>query len=52
MTSLPPDKWPDQNLHEKFYCASGEMENRFKEQMCPFADCHSTDEMKGNQLRL
>ena len=30
----------------------GEMENRIKEQMCLFADRLSTDEMKGNQLRL
>jgi hypothetical protein len=28
------------------------MENRIKEQMCLFADRLSTDEMKGNQLRL
>ena len=34
------------------YCARGEMENRIKEQMCLFADRLSTDEMKGNQLRL
>ena len=33
-------------------CARGEMENRIKEQMCLFADRLSTDEMKGNQLRL
>jgi len=36
----------------KFYCARGEMENRIKEQMWLFADRLSTDEMKGNQLRL
>jgi len=52
VTSLTPDKWPDQDLYEKFYCARGEMENRIKEQMCLFADRLSTDEMKGNQLRL
>jgi hypothetical protein len=52
VTSLTPDKWPDQDLYERFYCARGEMENRIKEQMCPFADRLSTDEMKGNQLRL
>jgi len=52
VTSLTPDKWPDQDLYERFYCASGEMENRIKEQMCLFADRLSTDEMKGNQLRL
>jgi hypothetical protein len=28
------------------------MENRIKEQMCLFADRLSTDEMRGNQLRL
>jgi hypothetical protein len=52
VTSLSPDQWPDQDLYEKFYCARGEMENRIKEQMCLFADRLSTDEMKGNQLRL
>jgi hypothetical protein len=52
VTSLTPDRWPDQDLYEKFYCARGEMENRIKEQMCLFADRLSTDEMKGNQLRL
>jgi hypothetical protein len=52
VTSLTPDKWPDQDLYEKFYCARGEIENRIKEQMCLFADRLSTDEMMGNQLRL
>src|SRR3954447_1096019 len=52
VTSLTPDKWDDRALYEKFYCARGEMENRIKEQMCLFADRLSTDEMKGNQLRL
>ena len=52
VTSLSPDRWPDQALYEKFYCARGEMENRIKEQMYLFADRLSTDEMKGNQLRL
>jgi len=52
VTSLSPEQWPDQQLYEKFYCARGEMENRIKEQMCLFADRLSTDEMKGNQLRL
>jgi len=52
VTSLTPDKWPNQDLYEKFYCARGEMENRIKEQMCLFADRLSTDEMKDNQLRL
>lgn len=52
VTSLPPEQWTTQDLYEKFYCARGEMENRIKEQMCLFADRLSTDEMKGNQLRL
>jgi len=52
VTSLTPDQWPDQALYEKFYCARGEMENRIKEQMRLFADRLSTDEMKGNPLRL
>jgi hypothetical protein len=52
VTSLTPDEWAAQDLYEKFYCARGEMENRIKEQMCLFADRLSTDEMKGNQLRL
>jgi hypothetical protein len=52
VTSLTQEQWPDQPLYEKFYCARGEMENRIKEQMYLFADRLSTDEMKGNQLRL
>jgi hypothetical protein len=52
VTSLTPEQWPARDLYEKFYCARGEMENRIKEQMCLFADRLSTDEMKGNQLRL
>ena len=52
VTSLTQEQWPDQILYEQFYCARGEMENRIKEQMCLFADRLSTDEMKGNQLRL
>jgi hypothetical protein len=52
VTSLTQEQWADQPLYEKFYCARGEMENRIKEQMCLFADRLSTDEMKGNQLRL
>ena len=52
VTSLTTDEWPAQQLYEKFYCARGEMENRIKEQMCLFADRLSTDEMRGNQLRL
>jgi hypothetical protein len=52
VTSLTAQTWPAQDLYEKFYCARGEMENRIKEQMCLFADRLSTDEMRGNQLRL
>jgi hypothetical protein len=52
VTSLSAEEWPAQHLYEKFYCARGEMENRIKEQMCLFADRLSTDEMRGNQLRL
>jgi len=52
VTSLPAEQWAAQDLYETFYCARGEMENRIKEQMCLFADRLSTDEMKGNQLRL
>ena len=52
VTSLTPEQWAARELYEKFYCARGEMENRIKEQMCLFADRLSTDEMKGNQLRL
>ncbi len=52
VTSLTAEQWADQDLYEKFYCARGEMENRIKEQMHLFADRLSTDEMKGNQLRL
>ncbi len=52
VTSLTAEQWAARDLYEKFYCARGEMENRIKEQMCLFADRLSTDEMKGNQLRL
>ena len=52
VTSLREQPWTAQDLYEKLYCARGEMENRIKEQMCLFADRLSTDEMKGNQLRL
>lgn len=52
VTSLSAKEWAAQDLYEKFYCARGEMENRIKEQMCLFADRLSTDEMRGNQLRL
>ena len=52
VTSLRSQEWNAQSLYEDLYCARGEMENRIKEQMCLFADRLSTDEMKGNQLRL
>ena len=52
VTSLTAQQWTAQDLYEKFYCARGEMENRIKEQMCLFADRLSTEEMRGNQLRL
>ena len=52
VTSLTTDKWAARDLYEKFYCQRGEMENRIKEQMCLFAYRLSTEEMKGNQLRL
>jgi len=52
VASLTRDKWAARELYEKFYCARGEMENRIKEQMCLFAYRLSTEEMKGNQLRL
>jgi hypothetical protein len=52
VTSLTAEQWATQDLYEKFYCARGDMENRIKEQMCLFADRLSTNEMKGNQLRL
>jgi hypothetical protein len=52
VTSLRADQWAARDLYEKFYCARGEMENRIKEQMCLFAYRLSTEEMKGNQLRL
>jgi len=52
VTSLPAEQWAAQDLYEKFYCARGEMENRIKEQMCLFAYRLSTEEMKGNQLRM
>jgi hypothetical protein len=52
VTSLAADEWAARELYEKFYCQRGEMENRIKEQMCLFAYRLSTEEMKGNQLRL
>ncbi len=52
VTSLGTDRWAARELYEQFYCQRGEMENRIKEQMCLFAYRLSTEEMKGNQLRL
>jgi hypothetical protein len=52
VTSLGAETWAAKDLYEKLYCARGEMENRIKEQMSLFAYRLSTEEMKGNQLRL
>lgn len=52
VTSLGAEKWAARQLYEKFYCQRGEMENRIKEQMSLFAYRLSSEEMKGNQLRL
>jgi hypothetical protein len=52
VTSLSTQQCAPQALYQDLYCARGEMENRIKEQMCLFSDRLSTDEMKGNQLRL
>jgi hypothetical protein len=52
VTSITRGKLAARELYEKLYCARGEMENRIKEQMCLFAYRLSTEEMKGNQLRL
>ena len=52
VTSLDAETWAAKDLYEKFYCRRGEMENRIKEQMSLFAYRLSTEEMKGNQLRL
>ena len=52
VTSIDADEWAARELYEQFYCQRGEMENRIKEQMCLFAYRLSTEEMKGNQLRL
>jgi hypothetical protein len=52
VTSIGADQWAARQLYEQFYCQRGEMENRIKEQMCLFAYRLSTEEMKGNQLRL
>ncbi len=52
VTSPGAEQWAARDLYEKFYCARGEMENRIKEQICLFACRLSTEQMKGNQLRL
>jgi hypothetical protein len=52
VTSLGANEWAARELYEQFYCQRGEMENRIKEQMCLFAYRLSTEEMKGNQLRM
>lgn len=52
VTSLGAGEWAARALYEQFYCQRGEMENRIKEQMCLFAYRLSSEEMKGNRLRL
>ena len=53
VTSLSPRKASARRLHEKLYCARGDMENRIKEQQLDlFADRTSTHTMRANQLRL
>ena len=62
VTNLPKDAWGDPAqaarfqgaaLHERFYYARGDMENRIKEeQLDLLADRTSTHWMASNQLRL
>jgi hypothetical protein len=53
VTSLPAAAIDSRTLHERVYCARGEMENRIKEQQLDlFADRTSTATMRVNQLRL
>jgi hypothetical protein len=52
VTSPTPDRWPAREVYENLCCARGAMENRVKERMSLFADRLSTEERKGNQLRL
>ncbi len=52
VTSLGVQDWPAQKRYEQLYCATGEMENRIKEQLSLFADRMSTETLRANQLRL
>jgi hypothetical protein len=52
VTSLSPEVWEARALYEELYCARGEMENRFKEQLALFADRTSTALLRSNQVRL
>jgi hypothetical protein len=53
VTSLKRSEAGARQLHEKIYCARGDMENRIKEcQLDLFADRTSTATMQANQLRL
>jgi hypothetical protein len=53
VTSLKPREIAARPLHEKLYCARGDMEHRIKEcQLDLFADRTSAATMRANQLRL
>ena len=53
VTSLSRRRAGARRLHEKLYCARGDMENRIKEQQLGlFADRTSSATMRANQLRL
>ncbi len=52
MTSLVASVWEARRLYEEFYWARGEMENRIKEQLMPFADRTSTALLRRKQIRL
>ena len=49
VTSLPAETYDAPSVHEKIYCARGEMENRIKEQQLDlFVDRTSTVTMRAN----
>jgi hypothetical protein len=53
VTSLSAEQADARTLYEDLYCASGDMENRIKEQQLDlFADRLSTHHLYANQLRL
>lgn len=53
VTNLGAKEYGAKELYEDLYCARGEMENRIKEQQLDlYADRTSTQELRGNQLRL